>query len=181
MAYHAEKTLEVFGKLYLVADALKVQAESGKIWPIGAMENLPVHEAAEKQIRDRMLGVIFFVASQLLDEKVCTATDIDRGAKIGLRWRKGPVELMKEIGEAEVKRVISDLIKIYDMKMPVSIGADFWKTESVKVTVKNDVAVIQMDQPESMNALNEQSMSQLEACFTKADEDANVKTIYIIG
>ncbi len=181
VAYHAEKTLEVFGKLYLVADALKVQAESGKIWPIGAMENLPVHEAAEKQIRDRMLGVIFFVASQLLDEKVCTATDIDRGAKIGLRWRKGPVELMKEIGEAEVKRVISDLIKIYDMKMPVSIGADFWKTESVKVTVKNDVAVIQMDQPESMNALNEQSMSQLEACFTKADEDANVKTIYIIG
>lgn len=181
VAYHAEKTLEVFGKLYLVADALKVQAESGKVWPIGSMENLPANEAAEKQIRERMLGVVFFVCSQILDEKICSATDIDRGAKIGLRWRKGPVELMRELGEMEVKNIIAGVVKLYNMNLPVAVGPDYWKTVSVNLTINKEVAVIRMDQPESMNALNEQSMGQLDACFSKADADSNVKTIFIVG
>ena len=34
----------------------------------------------------------------MIDEGIATMEDIDRGTKIGLRWRKGPFELMNEVG-----------------------------------------------------------------------------------
>ena len=41
-----------------------------------------------------MLGVVFHVAAALVDEQVGSIEDTDIGARVGLRWPKGPFELM---------------------------------------------------------------------------------------
>lgn len=181
VAYHAEKTLEVFGKMYFVAETLKEQAESGKLWTLNESADLVVPAEKADVIRERMLGVVFFVCSQLIEEKVCGATEIDRGAKIGLRWRKGPVELMKENGIKEVSRMIGLMASRYSMQMPTAFGDKFWEMRSVTVECNGNIAIIKMDQPESMNALSEQTMTQLEECFDRAESDSAVKTIFITG
>lgn len=181
IAYHSEKTLEVFGKLYEVAEALKMQAESGKQWEIEFMEIEKVDEQREKIIRDRMQAVVFFVCSQILDEKVSSATHLNRGAKIGLKWRNGPVDLMKYAGEEEVKRLVSFIAGIYGIKIPSAIGQKYWEMESVKLERKFPFAIITMDQPENMNALSEKTMQELSEKFNEADDDPYVDTIIITG
>ena len=180
IAYHSEKTLEVFGKLYEVAEALKSQAESGKLWEIEP----PVEAIAsskEKMISSRMLGVVFFVCSQILEEKVSSATHLNRGAKIGLKWKYGPVDLMKSAGEAEVNRLVKLIAELYGMKMPSSANEKYWKIESVGLERSFPYAIITMDQPENMNALSEKTVQELSEKFHEADNDPYIDTIFITG
>lgn len=181
VAYHAQNTLEIFGNLYTTSDLLKTQAESGKPWEIISSQAKPLDDKIEQVIRERMLGVIFFICTQLLDEKVCSATDINRGAKIGLRWRKGPIDLMNELGVEEVSRIVVKIANIYIMHYPQSIGANFWKTTNVKLEIKNDIGIITMDQPENLNALNEETMKQLSDCIDEANSSEKISTIFLIG
>jgi len=181
VAYHAEKTLEVFGELYTVAKALKEQALLGKPWDTEGSSCVIPGLKAEQLIRDRMLGVVFFVATQILDENICTATDLNRGARIGLKWKHGPVELMKALGTSEVNRLVATIADTYEMKIPISIGEEFWKMKNVRVTRNENRATIIMDQPECMNALSEETIKQLWDCFNSVESDVEIDTIFITG
>lgn len=181
VAYHSEKTLEVFGNLYMVAKALKNQALEGKPWEIESNACSVPQPRAEQIIRDRMLGVVFFVSTQILDESICAATDLNRGARIGLKWKRGPVELMQLAGVQEVNRLIRETAGLYEMKIPISVGEEFWRMKNVRVTRHANTATIIMDQPESMNALSEETVRQLWDCFSSLESDAQVDTIFITG
>ncbi len=128
-----------------------------------------------------MLGIEFFVCSQLLDEEICTATEINRGARIGLQWRKGPIELMKQLGKVEVYRLIDLVVKKYNMPFPEKVGESFWNMEAVSLEVNNKSAIVTINQPESMNALNEQVVQELDHKFSVANADENIDTIFITG
>lgn len=181
VAYHSAKTLEVFGALYKVAPLLKAQTELGKPWPLGDIELCEVSPENEKLIRDRMYGIVFFVCSQILDEKICTATAINRGARIGLQWKNGPIDLMNNLGIIEVASLLMQIAHQYDIELPSSIGEYFWNLENVRSERKGDAVIITMDEPDALNALSETTMKQLETHFDMADTDPQVKTIYLTG
>jgi len=121
VAYHAEKTLEVFGSLYTVSSLLQTQALSGKPWEIKNEAEIKVDTEVEKNIRERMLGVVLFVCSQMFEEKVCSAADMNRGAKIGLRWKRGPVDTMKTLGKDEVRRLVVQIAGKYKCPFPAQL------------------------------------------------------------
>lgn len=179
VAYHAEKTLERYGTLYSVAHKLKDQALSGLQWELEG--EVSTDEALRKKVSDRMLGIVFFVCSQLLDEKVCTAVDINRGAKIGLKWRKGPIELMQYYKEDMVWYFIHLVAGLYQMHLPVSIGNKFWKMKYVELEKKGNIAILTMSRPEDLNALNEEVMKQLDEQFSLVNNDNTIDTIFITG
>lgn len=181
VAFHAEKTLEHFGNLYKVADMLKQQADKKEDWKIEPVDEKTVKQEIKNIINERLMGVIYFVCSELLDEKVCTPLELNRGARIGLAWRKGPVDLMKKAGEEEVRRLAGNIAKRYNSPVPESIGADFWNIEQIKLTFSGENAVITVDRPEDMNALNESVIKQLEEKFNMANSNASVKNIFITG
>ncbi len=179
VAYHAEKTLERYGTLYSVSHKLKEQALSNQQWELEG--EVSTDEALRKKVSDRMLGIVFFVCSQLLDEQVCAAVDINRGAKIGLKWRKGPIELMQYYKEDMVWYFIHLAAGLYQMHLPVSIGAKFWKMKYVELEKRGNIAILTMSRPEDLNALNEEVMKQLDEQFSLADNDTSVDTIFITG
>lgn len=181
IAYHAQKTLEGFGNLYRVAAQLEKQAKSGEPWTIAEAPPDSVDRATEKIVSERMLGTVFLVCSQILDEKICTATELNRGARIGLRWRRGPIELMQHFGEAEVERLIKRIVERYSMQMPQSIGRPFWKLEFVNLRKQNHAAIITVSRPEDLNALNETVIRQLSEKFAEALEDNAVQEIFLTG
>ena len=82
------------------------------------------------------MGCTFFVCSQILAEGVCTAVDLNRGAKIGLRWRKGPVDIMRQFGESEVIRLVKDYVSKYNEISPEGITSENWKMEYVTLEYK---------------------------------------------
>lgn len=181
IAYHAEKTMEGFGKLYEVAAALRIQAESGNPWKIEAEPLETIDPAREKIISDRMLGLVFYVCSQILEERVSSALHLNRGARIGLRWNNGPVDLMKTAGEEKVNSLVIMIAGLNKMRIPSSIGEKFWVTESVRMEKNHSVAVITMDQPENLNALSEETVRELLVKFLEAESDPSIQTIFITG
>ena len=128
VAYHSQKTLEVFGSLYKVSPKLKEQTELKQNWDLQG--DVSQDEEVRKQISDRMLGVVFLVCSQLLDEKVCRAVDINRGARIGLQWKNGPVELMRKAGTDSVQKLIATVADLYQTPKPAALGNVFWNYTS---------------------------------------------------
>ncbi|MCB9173748.1 MAG: 3-hydroxyacyl-CoA dehydrogenase/enoyl-CoA hydratase family protein [Flavobacteriales bacterium] len=181
IALHAQKTLEHFGPSYKISTKLEEQVASGNNWNLSGMDTVNITPELTKAVNDRILGVTFFVCSQILAEEVCTAVDLNRGAKIGLRWRKGPVDLMQQFGESEVKRIVSEFASIYGETIPEGIKAENWNMEFVTLAVNGSVATITMSRPEDMNALNEEVMGQLDCKFSQADARPDVETIILTG
>lgn len=181
IAYHAQKTLEVFGNIYLTSKLLKAQAESGNDWELGDIENAVVDNELETIITERMAGIVFFVCSQILADKVCSVTDLNRGARIGLRWRKGPIDLMLKFGVPQVSSLVKKIAELYHEETPEGITEQSWQLEYVQIEKSDDIAIITMARPEDMNALNETVMAQLDEKFSNADSDPDIKTIFITG
>ena len=53
-------------------------------------------EEASRIIKERLMGQAFAVCSQIVEEGICSMEDVDRGAKVGLRWTMGPFEARKQ-------------------------------------------------------------------------------------
>ncbi len=181
IALHAQKTLEHFGPSYKVSKRLEEQVASENNWNLSGMDKVEITSEKTKAINDRILGCTFFICSQILMEKVCTAVDLNRGAKIGLRWRKGPVDLLKLFGEEEVQKIVNNYANLYGEIIPNGIVADNWNMEFVILDINKSVATITISRPEDMNALNEEMMIQLDEKFSKAELLPNIDTIILTG
>ncbi|MFQ6673633.1 MAG: 3-hydroxyacyl-CoA dehydrogenase/enoyl-CoA hydratase family protein [Fidelibacterota bacterium] len=180
IAYFAGKTLgEAFGSFYEPAPVLKSQAESGQPWTI--TQPGEVEPAVGDLIARRLLAVIFLVSSQLLDERVCGAGDINRGARIGLQWKKGPVELYDRYGGQEMGRQIKNLVGSWGLSLPQALSDNHWQMDFVTVDKRDGTGILTMNRPEDLNALNPSVIRQLSDAFSRLDDDGEVETIVITG
>ena len=184
ITYHSTRTLgDELGPFYGPAAGLKPLIDSGGTWDL---EGEP-DESKFETVADRLLGVVFLVASQIIDEDVATMTDTDIGAKVGLRWAQGPFEMMNRMGIDRAYGLVKTIVDRYDDRsMPASIQAkrDAGKNWDIRYVVRADrdgVAYITLNRPEAMNALNETVVGQLAEEFDAANGDDAVKSIVIRG
>ncbi len=184
VAMHAQQTLSVFGPSYRVADELRQQVEKKADWPVQPPETqqaaVRADRESEEQIADRMLGCVFFVCSQILGENVCSAVDLNKGARIGLRWRKGPVEIMMQSGELRVRQLAEAYAVRYGESVPL-IDPAMWRMEQVLSEKHGSRTVIRMNRPEDLNALNASMFRQLDEKFREAERDPETRTVFITG
>ncbi|MBA45666.1 MAG: 3-hydroxyacyl-CoA dehydrogenase [Euryarchaeota archaeon] len=173
---------------YNGAQNLRNLVDGNNMWEIG--NNIDCDEALASIIRERLLGVVFSVASQIVEEEICSMEDVDRGAKVGLRWALGPFELMNEFGVDEAYRMAKKYADLHEensgFKIPefLQVKADTgnpWMFEFVDAEIKNGIATININRPEAMNALNETVVEQLGALVENLNEDSSIHTIVLEG
>lgn len=180
VALHAEKTLEVFGPSYTVAPLLEQQVAKKENWPIQTLSDPFIDPKAEKTIHNRLLGCVFFVCAQILEKNICSATDLNKGARIGLKWKKGPIELMQEIGHEQVTQLIREYALLYGENVP-PLSWDTLSLEYIQFRVKKETAILMFNRPEDMNALNETVFHQLDAALSKTENNSDIKNIILTG
>ncbi|KYK20415.1 hypothetical protein AYK24_10210 [Thermoplasmatales archaeon SG8-52-4] len=184
IAYHSTVSLgENISDFYKYSNCLKKQFEKKEQWDLtGEIDNSNI-----KKIEDRLLGAVFTVACTLATEGVSGIEDIDRGAKIGLRWQKGPFEMMNYYGIERSYEIVNKFIEKYpDLKIPNLLKKQYgskkpWSFSYVDLEIRKDIAKILINRPEAMNAINEEVISQLDKQFTKALNDPKVKAIVLEG
>ena len=184
IAVHAATTLgEELGPFYAPCELLKDQKEKGVNWDLEG----DVDEPKIQPVMERFYGVCLGVAAALVDEGVASIEDTDRGAKIGLRWIKGPFEIMNKIGIDATYSAVKRIVDIYpDFDMPEILtqqkeaGQPF-TFSYVDLDIKKDIAFITLNRPEAMNSLNEAVMSQLSEKFLEAEANPEVKAIVFQG
>jgi enoyl-CoA hydratase/3-hydroxyacyl-CoA dehydrogenase len=184
IAYHSSLTLgNKLGPFYAPSDKLKTQFESGELWPLDGK----VEEANQARVSDRLLAVIFYVASELLEGGAAGMADIDVGAKVGLRWRKGPFEIMNRLGIDKAHEMVEDLLKPWpDLTIPErlhsqQIKREPWDIRYVKYSRIGDIGHITISRPDALNALNQTVVKQLDEAFLEAESDPGTKAIVLGG
>jgi len=183
IAFHTATTLgQAFGRMYEPPALLRAQMESGKLWEISGTP-----EAGQfKEVGDRLATAACYVAATLVDERVGTIEDTDIGARVGLRWRRGPFELMNHYGIERARDLIAGFAARWSLPMPATLenqartGAPFRFT-LVRSNVADGIGTLTINRPDAMNALNEDVVSQLEEAFHAAAASQLVKGIVIAG
>ena len=184
IAVHAATTLgDELGPFYAPCELLKDQKEKGVNWDLEG----DVDESKIQPVMERFYGVCLGVAAALVDEGVASIEDTDRGAKIGLRWIKGPFEIMNKIGIDATYSAVKRIVEIYpDFDMPEILtqqkeaGQPF-TFNYVDLDIKKNIAFLTLNRPEAMNSLNEAVMSQLSEKFSEAESNPEVKAIVFQG
>jgi enoyl-CoA hydratase/3-hydroxyacyl-CoA dehydrogenase len=183
IALHAATTFgRAFGPLYEAPASLRAQAESGTHWDLTG----EIDTAQFPTIADRLSAAVFYVASTLVSEGVGTIEDTDIGARVGLRWRRGPFEMMNHAGIDKARTLAAEYAAKWNVPMPTLLedqansGTPF-SFRLVRTELSNGIATLTINRPDAMNALNEDVLSQLGTSFVQAASDRSVKGIVIAG
>jgi enoyl-CoA hydratase / 3-hydroxyacyl-CoA dehydrogenase len=187
IAYHSESTLAAaFGGAYAVAPRLESQFRSGQPWD---WKREAVEPDRKALVRDRFLGLILGIATHLTEEKVATAEAIDRGAVVGLKWRRGPFAILSMIGLSEGLARVEAYARPWGSGFPVaeelrdrvSRGEKRWPMVLVRVERRAGVAWVLLDRPEVLNSLNSELLEQIEATFHSLALEHDLRCVILAG
>ena len=168
---------------YIGAQNLRDLVGNNAMWPIEDDDSY--NDEQYTIVSERLLGVVFGVAAQIVDEDICLMEDVDRGAKVGLRWAKGPFELMNRLGVGEAYRMASAYQQLAGntWKLPgfFEQQTSNWNFSYVDLHTEDGIATITINRPEAMNALNEVVVEQLTQAVQAANANDAVTTIVLDG
>ncbi len=164
------------------AENMRVLVKKGEMWEID--EDTECSEDAARKIKERLMGQAFAVCSQIVEEGICSMEDVDRGAKVGLRWTMGPFELANSIGVAEASRMATEYANMAGLELPRWFSERSEPFDFSYVDVEVDEAVIAtvlINRPEAMNALNVTVVGQLGRVMEDLNSRSDVNTIVFEG
>ncbi len=166
---------------YTGAASLRELVSSGEMWQIG--DETEPGEEASRVIRERLLGQVFAVSAQIVEEDICSKEDVDRGAKVGLRWARGPFELANRLGVGEAVRMAEAYSDLAGFELPEWFAnlSGPMQFSLVDVVVEDGVATVRLNRPEAMNALNETLVAQLGSALDELNAREDVSTIILEG
>lgn len=187
IGYHSEQSLSAaFGPAYAPSGRLEAQFRAGTPWD---WKSAPVEPERVPAVRERFLGLVFGIATELVAQGVASAEATDRAAVVGLRWAKGPFTLLSETGLPEGLRMVEAYAARWPGNFPVSAelrrrveaGEARWPLACVRVEREGAVAWVLLDRPEVMNALNGEMVRQLESAFSGLAGDPGVRAVVLAG
>jgi enoyl-CoA hydratase/3-hydroxyacyl-CoA dehydrogenase len=142
-----------------------------------------VPEDLKKLIRDRMLGVLFSQSFDIIDRGIGTKADLNYGCQIALGFRKGPFDIMRDLGEAEVMRIV----KAFDhgrpgFPMPKASPESYQDFKRFLLVDEVDgVVVITLRRPEALNAISDEINNEILSVLKENAEKPDVKGFVITG
>ena len=168
---------------YKGADSLRRLVEEGIQWDLAGVSG-EFSSKDRKEIQNRLLGVVLCIASQIVEEEICAMEDVDRGAKVGLRWPMGPFELANDLGVDVAHGIASDYAVLAGFESPIILsaqGSEPFEFKLIDLEVTSGVASITFNRPEAMNALNEEVISQLTELWKGLEAEPSVHTAILRG
>ena len=166
---------------YTGAANLRKMVSDGEMWEIG--EDTDCDDEAAAIIRQRLMGQVFAVSAQIVAEEICSMEDVDRGAKVGLRWARGPFEIANRLGISEAVSMAKSYADLAEFNLPNWFAklTEPLEFNYVDTHVEGEVATIRINRPEAMNALNEIVVKQLGKALDSLNSREDIKTIVIDG
>jgi enoyl-CoA hydratase/3-hydroxyacyl-CoA dehydrogenase len=147
----------------------------------GQRVEMPAARAAA--IDDRLRGVLWSQAVDILDRGIGGGADLDIGCRLALGFRRGPLESMREAGDAEVTRVLNRFVADRPgMPRPRRALAEYQPRERHIVTDRiDDVVVVTLRRPEALNALHDEMTDEILAVVRRHEDDAAVAGFVLTG
>jgi enoyl-CoA hydratase/3-hydroxyacyl-CoA dehydrogenase len=150
---------------------------------VPAGKRVDVASTTAAAIRDRLLGVLFSQAVDILDRGIGSEADLDLGCRIALGFKRGPLELLREVGEVEATRILDRFVRERPgMPMPKRPLAEYQRyLRHVLVDDVDGVRVITLRRPEAMNALHDEMTDEILDVIRRHERDDAVRGFVITG
>ncbi len=134
-------------------------------------------------VRGRLLGILFSQSFDIINRDIGTLEDLNLGCQIALGFRKGPFDIMRDLGDGEVKNVISSFQK--DRPGMPGIEGDYARYQQFKRHILVDeidgVKIITIRRPQVMNALSDEVNMEILDVLKEFEADPAVKGFVITG
>ena len=134
-------------------------------------------------IRDRMIGVVFSQCFDIADRTIGTRSDLNFGSLIALGFKKGVFDVMAEMGETEVTRIMKAFAQerpgFPQPRKPIAEYLDF--PRDILVDDVEGVRIITIRRPQAANSLGAGTCNEILAELKKGAEDESVKGFVITG
>lgn len=144
---------------------------------------LEIPPQVSAKIRDRLLGILFSQSFDVINRGIALPEDLNLLSQIALGFKKGPFDVMRDLGENEVKRIIVDFQK-YKPGMP-GIEGDYARYQDFRRHVLVDevdgVKVITIRRPQVMNALNDEVNMEILSVLKENESNPSVRGFVITG
>ncbi len=184
VALQAARSLqERLGELYAPPPALALQVHNGTPWELTG--EIDFERASE--IADRLCGMVFHVALQLVSDGVGSIDDVDVGARMGLHWPLGPFEMMNNFGLEQTRELCRRVEVRHDLEPPGRLteqlgrAAPFELSRVSQRVTKDGIARLTLNRPDRLNVLGREMIRQLAVRFDEAVGDPSVRAIIIAG
>jgi enoyl-CoA hydratase / 3-hydroxyacyl-CoA dehydrogenase len=146
-------------------------------------QSVAVSETVRAAIRDRLLGILFSQAVDILDRNIGSAADLDLGCRLAFGLRQGPLALMQAAGEGEVDRVLQKLA-LQRPGMPTRrrpLSAYSVSVRHLLVDEIDGVQVITLRRPDALNALHDELNDEILSVLRAGEADARIEGFVITG
>ncbi|WP_332670917.1 3-hydroxyacyl-CoA dehydrogenase/enoyl-CoA hydratase family protein [Aromatoleum sp.] len=136
-----------------------------------------------RAVRERLLGVLFSQSVDILDRRIGEPADLDFGCRQALGFRKGPLDLMRDLGEDFSGRVLDRFgTERRGMPMPARPLAAYQRfLRHVLVDDLDGVKLITLRRPEAMNALHDEMTDEILSVIREFENDPQVVGFVIVG
>ncbi|UCD72337.1 MAG: 3-hydroxyacyl-CoA dehydrogenase/enoyl-CoA hydratase family protein [Syntrophobacterales bacterium] len=155
--------------------------ESWVTAPTGSKVDVP--DDIRERVSERLLGVLFSQSFDIINRGIGTLEDLNLGCQIGLGFRKGPFDIMRDLREGETRRIIDQFQKDHPgmpgPKGEVSAYLDFKR--HILVDQMNGVRIITIRRPQFLNALNEEVNDEIWEVLKDGENDPTVMGFVITG
>jgi enoyl-CoA hydratase/3-hydroxyacyl-CoA dehydrogenase len=142
-----------------------------------------VGDDLKNTIRDRLLGILFSQSFDIIDRGIGTEADLNFGCQVALGFKKGPLDLMRELGAKEVERIMERFqAQRPGFPQPSRPVADYQNfNRFILVDDRDGVKIITIRRPQAMNALNDELTDEILGVLKKFANDPQVKGFIITG
>ena len=171
---------EIEGEHYASAEIFKTAGTWETIKP---GEKLELDSSLEKDIKDRLLGILFSQSVDILDREIGKAEDLDLGSRLAFAFKQGPLELMRDIGEAECTAILEKFSK-YKPGMPLPKQQLDTYTNFKRFILLDEldgVKIITIRRPDAMNALHDEINDEIFETIKQYENDPGVSGFVISG
>ena len=134
-------------------------------------------------IRDRMLGILFSQSFDIVDRGIGTKQDLNFGCQVALGLKKGPFDIMRDCGEAEVTRIMGKFQEerpgFPQAKKPLSDYQGFKRF--LLVDEVDGVKIITIRRPQAMNAISDEINNEILTVLKENIDNPSIKGFVITG
>ncbi|MDP6930012.1 MAG: 3-hydroxyacyl-CoA dehydrogenase NAD-binding domain-containing protein [Planctomycetota bacterium] len=146
-------------------------------------ERTPTDDSTTRFVTTRLLGSLFSQSYDICDRGIASPEDLELGCTLALGFKRGPMDLMSELGWDRVKTINQDFAASRPggpvPSRPLESYSDF--ARHVLVDEQDGVKILTLRRPQALNALDDRVTDELLAAIQAHENDPKTKGFVITG
>jgi enoyl-CoA hydratase/3-hydroxyacyl-CoA dehydrogenase len=166
---------------------LEDQIVSGKPWETSFRgDDVGYDESVFQAVSDQIKGAYFGLVCEVLDAGLSNIGDLEMAVENALVVNP-PFQMMNRMGLDKALGLVKDYaeewpgFKVPDVLVKQTESGKPWHIPMVFREDQDEIAVVTIRRPKTLNALNGEVMSQLHTVFSEIKKDDNIKGVVLTG